>query len=96
MMMSKKLIVKSDFTGLNMIKFLNRNERHLCAINYGKNPGFETVHGLLDRVMQLLEVPPVPSGGVEGYYLKVFKMLTNAEVAVKNGCILAGGDTRAT
>ena len=51
--------------------FLHRNDRHLCAINYGKNPGFESVHGLLDRIMQLLEVPPVPSGGVEGYYLKV-------------------------
>lgn len=34
-----------------------RNERHLCAVNSNKNAGFEVVHGLLDRVMQLLEVP---------------------------------------
>lgn len=32
------------------------NKRNLCALYYGKTPGFETVHGLLDRVMQLLEL----------------------------------------
>ncbi|NXH22457.1 SYFB ligase, partial [Bucco capensis] len=34
-----------------------RNYRHLCAVYYNKSPGFEIIHGLLDRVMQLLEVP---------------------------------------
>ncbi|XP_055381242.1 phenylalanine--tRNA ligase beta subunit [Condylostylus longicornis] len=34
-----------------------RNERRLCAINCNKSAGFEVVHGLLDRVMQLLEIP---------------------------------------
>lgn len=35
-----------------------RNERHLAAIYYGKqNSGFEIVHGLLDRIMQVLESP---------------------------------------
>ena len=34
-----------------------RNERHLAAVFYNKNPGFEIIHGLLDRIMQLLEVP---------------------------------------
>lgn len=34
-----------------------RNERRLCAINCNKAAGFEVVHGLLDRVMQVLEVP---------------------------------------
>jgi len=47
-----------------------KNERHLCALNYNKSPGFETVHGLLDRVMQLLEVPPVAVGENAGYYLR--------------------------
>lgn len=47
-----------------------RNERHLCAVNYSKSPGFETVHGLLDRVMQLLEVPPTSQGNSSGYYLR--------------------------
>lgn len=33
-----------------------RNERHLAAIYYGKQTsGFETIHGLLDRVMQVLD-----------------------------------------
>ncbi|EPQ18477.1 Phenylalanyl-tRNA synthetase beta chain [Myotis brandtii] len=35
-----------------------RNYRHLCAVYYSKNPGFEIIHGLLDRIMQLLDVPP--------------------------------------
>ena len=33
-----------------------RNERHLAAVFYNKTPGFEIIHGLLDRIMQLLEV----------------------------------------
>lgn len=35
-----------------------RNERHLAAIYYGKQTsGFEIIHGLLDRVMQVLDIP---------------------------------------
>lgn len=45
-----------------------KNERRLCAVNYNKSPGFEVIHGLLDRVMQLLEVPP--GGGDFGYCLR--------------------------
>lgn len=33
-----------------------RNERHLCAVYHDKVSGVEVVHGLLDRVMQLLDV----------------------------------------
>lgn len=44
-----------------------RNERRLCAVNCNKSAGFEVVHGLLDRVMQLLEVPWKKD---EGYYLQ--------------------------
>ncbi|XP_074820043.1 phenylalanine--tRNA ligase beta subunit [Natator depressus] len=40
-----------------------RNQRNLCAIYYNKNPGFEVIHGLLDRVMQLLAVPPSKESG---------------------------------
>ncbi|KAK7094107.1 phenylalanine--tRNA ligase beta subunit-like [Littorina saxatilis] len=47
-----------------------RNERRLCAVNYNKTPGFEVIHGLVDRLMQLLEVPPSKSGDDGGYYLK--------------------------
>ncbi|PVD37356.1 hypothetical protein C0Q70_04355 [Pomacea canaliculata] len=44
-----------------------RNERRLCAVNYNKSPGFEIIHGLLDRLMQQLEV--TPGGGDTGYHL---------------------------
>jgi len=47
-----------------------RNERHACAVYYNKSPGFEIIHGLLDRLMQLLEVPPVQSGSSDGYFLR--------------------------
>lgn len=33
-----------------------RNERHICAVYYNKSPGFEIIHGLLDRLMKLLDV----------------------------------------
>lgn len=44
-----------------------RNERRLCAINCNRTAGFEVVHGLLDRVMQVLEVPWNKD---TGYYLE--------------------------
>uniref|UniRef100_W5K6P6 Phenylalanine--tRNA ligase beta subunit n=1 Tax=Astyanax mexicanus TaxID=7994 RepID=W5K6P6_ASTMX len=44
-----------------------RNNRRLCAVYYNKSPGFEVTHGLLDRVMQLLEVRP---GRKRGYYIQ--------------------------
>lgn len=50
-----------------------RNERRLCAVNCNKSAGFEVVHGLLDRVMQLLEVPwKITAGGnsKQSYYLQ--------------------------
>jgi len=47
-----------------------RNERHLAAVFYNKNPGFETIHGLLDRVMQLLEVPFSEDKSSAGYFLR--------------------------
>lgn len=43
-----------------------KNERRLCAVNCNKLAGFEIVHGLLDRVMQLLEIPWNKD---KGYYL---------------------------
>lgn len=49
-----------------------RNERRLCAVNCNKTAGFEVVHGLLDRVMQLLEVSWKSTGSAvaQGYYLQ--------------------------
>jgi len=50
-----------------------RNERRLCAVNCGKTPGFEIIHGLLDRVMQILEVKPTEdkqNKADEGYHIR--------------------------
>ncbi|XP_001358831.2 phenylalanine--tRNA ligase beta subunit [Drosophila pseudoobscura] len=47
-----------------------RNERRLCAVNCNKTAGFEVVHGLLDRVMQLLSVPWKTASVDKGYYLE--------------------------
>lgn len=44
-----------------------RNCRRLSAIYYNKNPGFEVIHGLLDRTMQLLEVK---LGRGHGYHIQ--------------------------
>uniref|UniRef100_A0A1A8U527 Elongation factor 1-beta n=1 Tax=Nothobranchius furzeri TaxID=105023 RepID=A0A1A8U527_NOTFU len=40
-----------------------RNSRRFSAVYYNKTPGFEVIHGLLDRTMQLLEVKAVRGGG---------------------------------
>uniref|UniRef100_A0A8C2EIZ4 Phenylalanine--tRNA ligase beta subunit n=1 Tax=Cyprinus carpio TaxID=7962 RepID=A0A8C2EIZ4_CYPCA len=44
-----------------------RNNRRLCAVYYNKSPGFEVIHGVLDRVMQLLDVKP---GRNQGYHIQ--------------------------
>lgn len=44
------------------------NQRHLCALYCGKTTGFEIVHGLLDRTMQLLSVSF--GDGPEQYHLR--------------------------
>lgn len=48
----------------------SRNERHLCAVYYNKKSGFEIIHGLLDRVMQLLDVPVISETSTSGYCIK--------------------------
>uniref|UniRef100_A0A673A4X9 Phenylalanine--tRNA ligase beta subunit n=1 Tax=Sphaeramia orbicularis TaxID=375764 RepID=A0A673A4X9_9TELE len=44
-----------------------RNSRRFCAVYYNKSPGFEVIHGLLDRAMQLLEVK---SARGDGYHIQ--------------------------
>ncbi|CAA16986.1 Phenylalanine--tRNA ligase beta subunit [Schizosaccharomyces pombe] len=52
---------------------MTRNERHLCAIFAGLNSGFEQIHGLLDRVMLMLNTKrimnPKDSDAV-GYWIE--------------------------
>lgn len=47
-----------------------RNERRVCALNCNRTPGFEIIHGLLDRLMQLLEIPRSSNKDMTGYYLQ--------------------------
>ncbi|KAK6585572.1 hypothetical protein PZA11_002299 [Diplocarpon coronariae] len=45
----------------------SRNERHFAAVWYGKTSGFEVVHGLLDRVLLMLQTAFVThEEGLEG------------------------------
>jgi phenylalanyl-tRNA synthetase beta chain len=55
----------------------SRNYRHAAALYCDKKGGFEVVHGLLDRIMQILEVPFIGASdqkkgaqSQEGYYLQ--------------------------
>jgi len=50
-----------------------RNERHMAAIHYNQTSGFEVIHGLLDRTMELLECPRVKVGEKDGYYIQAGK-----------------------
>ena len=50
-----------------------RNVRHAAAVWCNKTAGFEVVHGMLDRAMQMLEVPRISSTDTKathGYYIK--------------------------
>jgi phenylalanyl-tRNA synthetase beta chain len=50
-----------------------RNERHAAAVWCNKTAGFEIVHGMLDRAMKMLEVPPIGSAAskaLTGYYIR--------------------------
>jgi phenylalanyl-tRNA synthetase beta chain len=51
----------------------SRNIRHVAAVWCNRTAGFEIVHGLLDRIMQMLDVPFIAkaeSKAVEGYYIR--------------------------
>lgn len=49
-----------------------RNARHMAAVYTDNRAGFEVVHGLLDRIMQILAVPFIESAKSDkefGYYI---------------------------
>ncbi|KAF4532390.1 hypothetical protein B566_EDAN004471 [Ephemera danica] len=60
-----------------------RNERHFCAVYYNKNSGFEVVHGLLDRVMQLLSVKFCADRSGPGYWLEPDEGVLHPDVITK-------------
>lgn len=42
-----------------------RNERRLAAVVCSKESGFEIIHGLLNRIMEVLDVPILGNGPTE-------------------------------
>ena len=42
----------------------------MAALHYNAMSGFEAIHGLLDRTMELLEVKRVNVGESNGYYIQ--------------------------
>ena len=38
-----------------------KNSRRICAVYSGPTSGFEIIHGLVDRIMTLLEIAPEPA-----------------------------------
>ncbi|GKV38645.1 hypothetical protein SLEP1_g46533 [Rubroshorea leprosula] len=46
------------------------NCRLLGALYCGANSGFELIHGLLDRVMEIMGSPFVPVGDNTGYFIQ--------------------------
>uniref|UniRef100_A0A1J3EKG9 phenylalanine--tRNA ligase n=1 Tax=Noccaea caerulescens TaxID=107243 RepID=A0A1J3EKG9_NOCCA len=47
------------------------NRRHLAALHCGATSGFELIHGLVDRIMEVMGVPFVPTGENTGYHIKL-------------------------
>ncbi|KXS21742.1 phenylalanyl-tRNA synthetase [Gonapodya prolifera JEL478] len=47
-----------------------RNERRMAALYVSRTSGFEYVHGLLDRLMQVLGAKNVASGAPNTYYIR--------------------------
>nr|GLL44037.1 phenylalanine--tRNA ligase beta subunit, cytoplasmic [Ipomoea trifida] len=46
------------------------NRRHLAALYCGANSGFELIHGLVDRIMEVTGTPFVTPGNTSGYYIE--------------------------
>ncbi|XP_057821362.2 phenylalanine--tRNA ligase beta subunit, cytoplasmic isoform X2 [Cryptomeria japonica] len=46
------------------------NHRHLAALYCNSNSGFEVIHGLVDRIMEVVGVPFVSVGDDSGYYIR--------------------------
>ncbi|KAI4341483.1 hypothetical protein MLD38_026202 [Melastoma candidum] len=48
-----------------------RNHRLLAALYCGATSGFELIHSLVDRIMEVAGVPFVPSGNNSGYFIEL-------------------------
>ncbi|XP_021856153.2 phenylalanine--tRNA ligase beta subunit, cytoplasmic-like [Spinacia oleracea] len=69
-----------------------RNCRQLAALYCGASSGFEIIHSLLDRVMEIVGTPFVTEGDNSGYYIKradnpEFLRGRQANIIYKGKCI---------
>uniref|UniRef100_A0A5B7CBD6 phenylalanine--tRNA ligase n=1 Tax=Davidia involucrata TaxID=16924 RepID=A0A5B7CBD6_DAVIN len=48
----------------------SRNRRQLAALYCGPNSGFELIHGLVDRIMEVNGAPFIQAGDDMGYYIE--------------------------
>ena len=62
-----------------------RNERHLAAVFYSKTGAFEVIHGLLDRLMQMLAIPYI-GAGKEGEMTRLMQMLAIPHIGAGKEC----------
>lgn len=69
-----KLFELSDVVTLDSGKAVGaKNQRHLAALYCNANSGFEVIHGLVDRVMQVVGIGPAAKGDKSGYYIQSSK-----------------------
>lgn len=67
-------VVKDDQTDTGA-----RNIKKFCCLYYNTTSGFELVHGVLDRLMQMIEIPYSKNKDQNGYYIKGFNDSTYLE-----------------
>ncbi|CAG8616630.1 19868_t:CDS:2, partial [Racocetra fulgida] len=70
----------------NSFERLARNERHVCAIYCNKVSGFEIIHGLVNRIMDMLNVKLVSASDNEkGYFIKESDEVESSNITKKIG-----------
>ncbi|KAG8389670.1 hypothetical protein BUALT_Bualt01G0003000 [Buddleja alternifolia] len=66
-----KIFEVGDVVLLNEAKDVGAsNRRHLAALYCGATSGFELIHGLVDRIMEVTGTPFVSPGDQTGYYIQ--------------------------
>ncbi|XP_021292118.1 phenylalanine--tRNA ligase beta subunit, cytoplasmic [Herrania umbratica] len=68
------------------------NRRLLAALYCGANSGFELIHSLVDRIMEVIGTPFVEAGDNTGYYIELsdepeFLLGRQAKIIYKGRCI---------
>nr|DAD35172.1 TPA_asm: hypothetical protein HUJ06_005812 [Nelumbo nucifera] len=66
-----KIFEVGDISVLDETKDVGaKNQRQLAALYCGANSGFELIHCLVDRIMEVVGTPFVPIGDDKGYYIR--------------------------